>query len=146
MSNTETKTEALRLLARRLEGNADFMASALALYRKQDRMDDRALAEQLGTSEDMLLRLALCKRPQSESPQFADQVRQMAQYVRIEAGRLANLLREIESLEQFSQLPEARQAPLGSGLLAAARDRDESRADESQGSDQVDDGKDDVAG
>jgi hypothetical protein len=146
MNSTETNTVVLRQLARRLQDKVEFMASVLAQYQKQERVDDRALAEQLGVSTEMLVRLALCKRPKSESSQFAEQLRQIASFTHMDPGRLAMLLRHIESLEQFSQLPDGRQAPVGSGLLAAARDRDESQADESHEPDKPDDETDDVAG
>ncbi|CAG0947699.1 hypothetical protein ANRL1_04441 [Anaerolineae bacterium] len=131
-------TEQLIRLAHRLEANDCFIAWALATYRKQEKLNDRELSEQLGASDELLTRLALCKRPNSASPQFADQVRKIAEYSHVDVARLAMVLRQVESLHELSKRPrseatsvEPNLVPLRSGLLAAARDHDESEEPES---------------
>ncbi len=132
--------------ALRLEGDRDFMASALAAYREREKLNDQALAKQLGATDVTLLRLALCKRPDSASPQFAAQVREIAEYVGVDAPQLSNLLRQVEILEQLAKQPgtgkaketEAQQTSFRSGLLAAARDREEKDEDTDSATDTKD--------
>jgi hypothetical protein len=79
----------------------------------------------------MLARLALCRRPGADSVEFADQVRQIAAYTGIRAAVLANVIRQVDSLESLAGRPEtpdstelsALQPYPQLGLLAAARDR-----------------------
>lgn len=118
-------------LARRLRDNPAYMAHILAIYQRHERLDEKALADHLGTTPEMLTRLALCKRPEANSPQFAQQVRQLAAYTQSEAGQLANLIRQVDSLERLADRPavpgkesaETSPRQLRPGLLAAARDR-----------------------
>jgi len=124
-------TKQLSGLVRRLRDNPDFMAFVLAAYQRQERLSDDALAKYLNTTPAMLPRLALCKRPASNSPQFADQVRQIAAYTDIDAAKLANMVRQVDTLEKLAEQPEvlesekagAQQIELRPGLLAATRDR-----------------------
>lgn len=143
--------EQLQMLAQRLRTNPSFMAWVLGSYQKQERISTLQLEERLELSPHMLARLALCKRPDTNSPDFRKQVSQIAQYVSMDPARLANLIRQVESLDGLAKLPGAaaneKQAPsLNAGLLAAARDR-EDQAEESEGSaDSQDTGREDAAG
>jgi hypothetical protein len=120
-------------LARRLQSNREYMAWALREYGQQERLDESELAGVLNLSRGMWIRLSLCKRPDPDSPAFADQVRQLSEYVSADAGMLVNLLRQIDSLSALRDRPppqpDAGTAPFQSfwrsGLLAAARDRPE---------------------
>lgn len=129
----------LAKLAHRLRDNPTFMASILATYQQQERLSDDALAAQLQTTPEMVVRLALCKRPDASSPQFADQVRQIATYTNGDAGQLAHLVRRVDSLLKLAQKPKpsqseeitAQRKQLYHGLMAAARDRIETNEDDS---------------
>jgi hypothetical protein len=126
-------------LARRLKDDPGFMAYVLTVYQTQERLDDSALAERLGTSLEMLARLALCRRPDSEPAKFASQVRQIATYVGTDPALLANVARQVHSLDTLATrpiLPQAEKQKIGwlpsdAGLLAAARDRDETEDEQS---------------
>ena len=141
MPSTETpsSSELLVGLVARLERNPAFMANVLAIYRKQERISIVTLAQELETTPDTLTRLALCKRPDSNSFNFADQVRQLSKFTDIDAMQIANILRQVESLDAVKQPPQLVQLDdtgeriqqVGHGLLAAARDDDES-VDEQQ--------------
>jgi hypothetical protein len=124
------KTQQLRRLAFRLRSNSDFMASALAVYKEQEKLDDFHLARRLRMEEDRLPFLALCKRPNSESEHFAAQVRQVSQYTGADPTVLAQLVRQVEAVAGLSSLPAntasaASSAHSASPFLAAARDRDQ---------------------
>jgi len=131
-------------LAHRLRDNPSFMAYVLTVYQAQERLHDDALAERLGITLDMLSRLALCKRPAAESVGFADQVRQIAAYTNVNPMVVANVVRQVDSLEALAKRPKAsdsekpgvRQLHPEAGLLAAARDRGETDDNQSPSSEE----------
>lgn len=116
-----------------LRDNSQFMSHALLLYQEQENLSIEELAAELGAMPAMLTRLALCKRPDHASPRFAEQVREIADYTLLDEAQLANLLRQVEAVERLAKRPiqvthqqaEAELTHPLSGLLAAARDRDE---------------------
>ncbi len=99
-----------------------FLASALKAYSSFNELDDAALAAHLGCSLQDLPRLALCRRPAPEPTVFRKEVEQIAAYASAKAERLAQLLREVETLEAL-QMAEKSVTASGPGLLMAARDR-----------------------
>lgn len=119
----------LAALARRLRDDPEFMASALAEYQAVERASDSALASYLHLDPSQLSRLALCRRPDTGSPSFGDQVRQIAAFAGADLTALAGLLRQVHALTTLRNLP-GHEAPAASdslvtrGLLAAARDRE----------------------
>ena len=123
-------------LARSLRHDPRFMSHALATHFRQDELDVVPLVEELGISHDLLIRLALCRRPDSTSEEFANQVREIADYTLTDEVQLASLLRQVDALEKFAQLEgsspdvafETRSLPI-MGVLAAARDRGEDDGD-----------------
>lgn len=125
-------------LASRLQNDPAFMASILAVYQKQERLSDEALAAQFKSTPEMMVRLALCKRPETTSSRFADQVRQIATYTNLDAAQLAQMIRQVDSLAKLSEQPKAtrpgttstKTAQFYPGLLAAARDRTEADEDD----------------
>lgn len=124
-------------LARRLQSDPRFMAYTLAVYQEQEGFEEEELALALGIMPEMLSRLALCKRPDAQSPEFAAQVREIADYTLADETQLANLLRQVSGLEKLAQrvsepaavTESAGAEPLMTGLLAVARDRDEAEED-----------------
>ena len=59
-----------------LASDDDFMASILQQYREQESLDESAMADRLGISSEMYVRLAMCQRPVSDAARFAAQARQ----------------------------------------------------------------------
>ena len=129
---------ALAQLAHRLRNDPIYMSYVLSVYQKQENLMDEELAQELGTLPALVSRLAVCKRPDSSSAQFAEQVRELADYTLIDEAQLAGILRQVEAIEKLAGRPAAlstteleRQSGLSPpGLLAAARDRDEQGDDE----------------
>jgi hypothetical protein len=127
-------------LVRRLQANPRFMAYALTVYQEQEGFEEEELAQALGIMPEILSRLALCKRPDERSPEFAAQVREIADYTLADEAQLANLLRQISGLEKLAQRGREPAAadespgaePLMTGLLAVARDRDETERDQAE--------------
>jgi len=124
-------------LAQRFQSDPRFMAYTLAVYQEQEGLGEEELALALGMMPEMLSRLALCKRPDAQSPEFAAQVREIADYTLADEAQLANLLRQVSGLEKLAQQvrepaavdERAGAEPLMTGLLAVARDRDEAEED-----------------
>ncbi|MGH9822143.1 MAG: hypothetical protein ACREDR_02630 [Blastocatellia bacterium] len=118
--------EALAGLAKRLESDRDFMAYVLAAYRRQEGLSEKELAAEFGVLPPLLVRLALCKRPTAGTPNFAKDIRRLADATLIDEAILANVLNQIEIVERLSDASgsDRKSSPL-EGLLAAARDRTE---------------------
>lgn len=142
MTSQESFT-ALAALARRLRNDPRYMSYVLAAYQEQEGLMDEDLAQELGTLPALVSRLAICKRPYSSSVQFAEQVRELADYTLTDEAQLAGILRQVEAIEKLTGRPATlstteleRQSGLSpTGLLAAARDRYE-QDDETQQQDE----------
>ncbi len=133
MTDQDSSSE-LANFARRLRSDARYMSYVLAAYQKQENLMDEDLVRELGTLPALVVRLALCKRPVSSSSRFAEEVREIADYTLTDETQLAGILRQVDVLENLAErsailaTPEVEQSqgyPL-TGLLTAARDRDES--------------------
>jgi hypothetical protein len=116
------------------------MAYVLAAYQAQENLTDEALARELGMLPLLILRLSLCRRPDALSSNFAEQVREIADFTLVDEVKLAHILRRVDALEKLSARPERpveseseteSSHPLA-GLLAAARDRYEEDDGEEQ--------------
>jgi hypothetical protein len=120
----------LEQLAAGLEDDPNFMAWALAHFRAQENLPtSEALSERLGISRRFLVRLGLCTRPESNSPDFAVRVRELADFAAIDVIQLATILRQVEFVERVASAEDSSDKTIrfpGSThrpLLAAARDR-----------------------
>lgn len=118
----------LSMLAHRLSNDPSYIAWVLRSFQNQERMSDQQLEERLRISPRMLTRLALCKRPDSNSPDFGQQITKISRYVAIDPTDLAKMIRQVESLEALRNIPDKtvkeNLTSFKSGLLAAARDRE----------------------
>src|SRR5947207_3141109 len=136
----------LAALARRLRNDPRYMAYVLAVYQRQEDLMDDELIQELGTLPTLVVRLAICKRPDSSSSQFAEQVRELADYTLSDATQLASILRQVDAIEKLAGRPallskvelEKETGHSSTGLLAAARDRyeqgDDSTTHQDEGS------------
>lgn len=130
-SSQETKRLLIQL-AYRAQNEEGLMARVLMRYQQLEKMNDDALAAQLQTDALGLARLALCKLPVSDA-RFAEQVRKIATYAKADPAQIASVIRYVESMDALAQKPatqvweETTTQPLSkwSGVVAAARDRDE---------------------
>lgn len=136
---TEQRLSApLSALARRLRNDPRYMAYVLAVYQTQENLTDEELGRELGTLPLLAVRLSLCKRPDAMSPNFAEQVREIADFILIDEERLAHVLRQVDAVEKLAGRPaslsgsEAESGHPLPGLLAAARDRDAESNGETQ--------------
>jgi len=122
MDEADNNIRLLAGLAQRLQEKPDYMAYALAMYKKTENLDDLALCEKLGTLPEMVVRLALCKRPRKVSPDFADQVRELSDFTLIEEAALERIIEYSDSLSESARYPRRTGIRLPhdwrSGLLA----------------------------
>jgi hypothetical protein len=117
-------SERVAALARRVEGDPDFLASALAAYAGAEELSDVKLAERLGCLPTQLSALRLCRMPRSAAAQFQQDVDRIAEAFQIDGGVIAEAVRLAEALQAMGEMNE------GGGFLMAASDRTEDDADE----------------
>lgn len=123
----------LSMLAERLSQDPTYMASLFAVYKRHERIDEEELARLLKVSQGTVTRLALCKRPNSSSANFPDQIRQLAAFARTDVTYLGNLIRHVDALESLrlkspqetKSDPAVQPSSLLRRQLVAARDRSE---------------------
>ena len=85
-------------------------------------MNDQQLAETLGCPPANLPLLGLCREPRRQSPRFAADIQAIAAYCGANAGRLAHLVRVVDTTRTLASHAGERTE----GFLAAARDADAS--------------------
>src|SRR5512133_3973317 len=87
----------LKLMMTKLQNDPRTMAWIISTYQKQERLSWDKISNILRTTEDSLVRLALCKRPNSNSGDFSQQVARLAQYANIDLILLTNMIRQVET-------------------------------------------------
>lgn len=112
-------TKRVTALARRIEGDDFFLASALADYARSGHLDEQGLAGALGCSEEDLVSLRLCRRPRSQPESFRREVGRIASRFGARTDVLAEVIRRSDALRAM----RARSTEETSGTLMAARDR-----------------------
>jgi transcriptional regulator with XRE-family HTH domain len=123
-----TKSSFYSLVRRTME-MPDFFGALLHRFRQQENLSEQDVLRHLRTTPAMFARLALCRLPNSNSPEFLAQMRQIASFTKIDVERLIRIFRQVESIEALSQpknivtLERHTESPL-EGLLAAARERE----------------------
>jgi hypothetical protein len=83
----------LAALARRLEGNPEFMAYALARYQSRQGISREDLSWELGLTSEGLIKLALCRRPDANSGDFERRVKHLSEYTRGNSNTLARVIK-----------------------------------------------------
>ncbi len=112
-----------RQAAQRASQRPSFVAAALSEYCSLKRIEEKQLADYLGCSQQDLPKLALCRKPSTETQfSFRKDVEQIASYVGIEWTRLAQLFREVESLKALRSASRPSHLTPTQGVLIAARD------------------------
>lgn len=115
-------TPSLARLAKLARTRKAFLASLLAVYQEQKKLDDQQLAEFLGCDVEALTHLALCQRPRPV-PNFWPDIERIASHVQADPLQLMKLVRTAESLEDMRQ-------EQGQAFLLAARDHDAAIGDD----------------
>src|SRR6266496_912368 len=103
-------TPSLARLAKLARARREFLASLLAVYQEQKKLDDQQLAEFLGCNVEALTHLALCQRPRP-FPDFRHDIERIASHVQANPLQLAKLIRTAESLEDIREVLDGMRAP-----------------------------------
>jgi hypothetical protein len=126
-------TDQMAALAEHASQSQEFFGAFLFAFQQQEKLGKDGLLRHLETTPELLTRLALCRRPVSDSPNFIQEIRQISEFTQIDAGILAAILRQVEALDALAsrgkivQLDKSATRGVGNvhtGLLAAARDRE----------------------
>jgi hypothetical protein len=120
-------------LAERFENNRRYMASVMAMHRRQEGKSVTAQQAQLGVGPLGYVRLALCYRPQGEADDFRAQVEKVARYSGADPAAMVQMIRLVDAVESMEPRTvsaeadgasaHARSAMTVFAPLAAARDR-----------------------
>ena len=122
-----TRSDDARILAyaaNRAKAHPHYLGWVLARYSKLENIAEPDLAKILGTTSHDLARLSLCLRPRADC--FAEDVEHISATFNLDAGRLAQIVRFVESIDTMA-LPDTNTVSAESGLLMAARARKKSR-------------------
>jgi hypothetical protein len=115
-------TDTLQSLVRRAMSDPFFLAAPLACYAERHRLDDAALAEELGCAPVALAALRLCRNPAPAAPDFGHDVQRIARQFGLDALRLARIVRFGQGLLKLAHA--AAGGDTAAGCLMAARDRE----------------------
>lgn len=89
---TEDTLRLLSLLGARLKNEPRFMAHALDRYCRNNELSETELASNLSASREAIVSLALCHKPDPESPNFEEQVRQIARHTCVDEALLYEII------------------------------------------------------
>lgn len=85
------------------------MASVLALYRQLEGIDELALARKLGTMPELVLRLALAKRPDSDSSDFDSLIQQLSDSALVDPVALKAIICKVERSAKRGSVAKVRE-------------------------------------
>ena len=97
------------------------LGSVLDEFGRAERMTHEQVAAFLGCRVETLQWLALCRKPDADA--FTENVRRIAERFKVDASKLAQLIRRVEALATLGRA----KIPEEEALLLAARDRDEEK-------------------
>jgi len=95
------KLDILRWAAKRAADEDFLLGYDLREYRELHGATEDDVASVLDCSSDALICLSLCRRPDLSAHSFRADVEQIAAHCRVNAQKLAALLREVDSLRTF---------------------------------------------
>jgi hypothetical protein len=90
----------------------------LAVYQRQAELDDAALAAELGTLPEIVVRLALCQRPDANSSDFAAQVNALSDFTLIDETLLRRVIEQAEQQVERAAPASNYAIPLAARLTA----------------------------
>jgi hypothetical protein len=117
-------TRMLTYAANRAKAHPYYLGWVLTRYSTLENITEPDLAQILGTTSHDLARLSLCLRPRPDC--FAEDVEHISATFNLDAGRLAQIVRFVESVEAMAD-PDTSTVATESGLLMAARARRQNR-------------------
>lgn len=144
-TDIDTRTlHQLQLMATKFQDNPAYMAWIISAYQKQEKFPTYKLIEILDTTEETLAKLALCKRPDTNSKDFSKQISHISEYTKIDLPLLLKMIRQVESVIALSSNVGINSDVISNAAklnFAAARDRNEEYSNQENTSD-AEDGND----
>ena len=144
-NDIDTRTlHQLQLMVTKFQDDPAYMAWIISAYQKQEKFSAYKLIEVLHTTEETLAKLALCKRPDTNSKDFGKQVAQISEYTKIDLLLLLKMIRRVESVTALSNNEGVNSGVISNATkfnFVAARDRNEehSTQDNTNGAEDEDD-------
>jgi len=111
-------TSRIDALAKRVQSDPFFLASALADYAHSEGLDEQGLAGRLGCSLETLGPLRLCRRPHPEPTLFRQDLNQIASRFSVKGDVLAEAVRRSDAISGMRRGTKSEHR-----FLMAARDR-----------------------
>ena len=102
-----------------------YQAHSLMAYMQSKGLEWADLAKEFKCDEESILKLALCRRIDTQSSNFSEALQIVANYAGIDAFILANLLKKAAFSAVFPAEKEVWILPLYKTYLAAAREKND---------------------
>jgi len=136
----------MQIMVNKLRTDPSYMAWVIDTYQKQERISAYKFIELTNINEEILVKLSLCRRPDTNSVEFVKQIKQISEYTKIDSQFLVNIIRQIESVETISEkLNMTNKEIKGSWQLGLAAARDKTEDDNAESSPDKDGDEDDLA-
>jgi len=139
--NRKKNADLLSHAARRASLHPFFLGRDLYQFRAHRGIDETNLACFLGCLPELLPKVALCRRPDPDSPRFQSDVHRIADAFGLQADRLVQLVREVDVLKTLGEAAPTAEEAESRGLLLAARDLEPGEAVTEETTDERGNGK-----
>lgn len=107
----------LKLAFKKVDGDRSFMAFVLTKYLEIECVSEQTLVSELNCSVEDYYKLALCRVPQANAPDFVERLNNISEYTHISMLELNKIIKRVDSILKFADSPN------NSTLLMAARDK-----------------------
>jgi hypothetical protein len=117
-------------LLNRIGRDEKYQAHSLMTYMNSKGFEWTDLAKELNCDEESILKLALCRKIDTQSSNFNETLQAIANYAGIDAFMLANVLKKAAFSAVFQAEKDARILPLNNTYLAAAREKNDTSSED----------------
>lgn len=107
-----------------------YQAHSLMTYMQSKGFEWADLIEELNCDEESILKLALCRRIDTQSPNYSETLQMIANYAGIDAFMLANVLKKAAFSAVFPAEKDTRILPINNTYLAAAREKNDTSSED----------------
>ncbi|MBS1543479.1 MAG: hypothetical protein JST14_07590 [Bacteroidetes bacterium] len=108
--------ELLIHMARKLESEGEFIASALKKYQEYENVSEQEVRSRLNCSKEDYYKLTLCKTPDIEGNDFVSRLHKISQYSNTSIEELNRIIKRVASIERLGESGQQK-------YLMAARDK-----------------------
>jgi hypothetical protein len=115
------KIELLRMGARKIASEKDFMSFVLNRYQEMEQISETELIAVLNCSLENFYRLALCKAPDATANDFVQRLEKISEYSQTPKEELNRIIKRVDTLSKLQM------AEFQHSVLMAARDKDSTK-------------------